>query len=242
MVRDPELGVTFFDDFIVCPGAVAAEVTMQNYQTFVDTGCAIADGSGAALLPAGSGPQVGVLLLVTDTDDDDQVFMGGNVGVIAAGQATYLKPWWFEARIAVDVITNTQCGAFCGLMEAGTAISDGVLDDAGVCADKDFIGFWRDEADGDKLSTVHSLNGGAVVEVATDAITLVALTWKKVGMYFDGTTVYFYADGVVLADSAVPGDTNFPDEQLMAPMFGMNNAEGAANTVYIDWWRLAAAL
>lgn len=242
MVRDPELGVTFFDDFIVCPGAIAAEVTMGPYQTYIDTGGVIATGDGASLLPAASGPQCGVLNLLMDNTDNDQIFMGGNVGIIAAGQATYTKPWWFEARIAVELITDTQCGLFCGLMEAGTAIADGVIVDAGTMADKDYIGFHRLEADGDKLDTIHNLSGGADVTVKADAVTLVALTWKKVGMYFDGTDVYFYADGVVLADKCDPADTNFPDEQLMAPMLGINNAESAVNQAYIDWWRLAAAL
>jgi hypothetical protein len=242
MVRDPELGVTFFDDFIVCPGAVAAEVTMQNYQTYIDAGGVIATGSGASLLPAGSGPQCGVLNFLMDNTDDDQIFMAGNVGIIAAGQTTYLKPWWFEARIAVELITNTQCGLFVGLMEPGVAITNGIIVDAATMADVDYIGFHRLEADGDMLDTVHNLNGGADVTVKADAVTLVALTWKKVGMYFDGTDVYFYADGVVLADKCDPADANFPDEQLMAPAFGINNAESAVNQAYIDWWRLAAAL
>jgi len=224
----------------MCLAGVAAGTRLasggHHYQTYIDTGCSIAVIADA---PGNLATSVkGGLALTTDATDNNQVALGSDVGWIAAG-TTYTKPWWFEARVMLASIADTQSGVFVGLAEPGNAVTDVPLLDAGTLADIDLLGFWRNEADGNAWATVHSLNGGAIVTLAAAVAVPVAASYNKLGMHFDGTTVYFYVDGVVHATSVLPAATNFPLDQLMGPCFGMNNAAAGAEVNSIDWWRMA---
>jgi hypothetical protein len=115
----------------------------------------------------------------------------------------------------------------------------GVIAAAGTLTDKDLVGFWRLEGDGDKLDLVHNTaGGGGISTLAADAVTLVADTWIKLGVYCDGTTVYFYANGVLVNSVALTA-TNFPDGEEMALYFAITMAASEAMTASIDWIKVA---
>lgn len=237
---NPELGKVLWDDFDLCLAGVAAGVALassgNHYQTYIDTGGSIdviADTPGNGTTHA-----KGVLELQTNTTDEDQIVLGTDVAWIAAG-TTYPKPWWFEARIALGSIADTKSGVFVGLQKAANAVSNIPLKDDATLAIRNLIGFWRNETDGDAWATVHSLDSGAIVTLAA-AAAVPDVNFHKLGMHFDGTTVYFYYDGVVLADSVLPAATNFPLDLLLGPCFGMNNSAAAAASNKIDWWRMAS--
>lgn len=151
------------------------------------------------------------------------------------------KKLWMEMRIAQDSHTDSEGTAFMGFAQQGL-LSTGALiaaDEVGM-ADVDYVGFQRIYADGDKLDTMYTTSGTVDDTVKADAVTVVATAWQKLGIYCDGTTVFFYADGVLLADSIVLSDSNFPTDEEMALYIGVmgsvNNEDVATN---VDWVRVA---
>jgi hypothetical protein len=240
IASNPGIGRVLWDDFHCNVAGVAAgtlwSTNDNTYQTFIDTGDSIAiatDVVGNLTTSVWGGAT-----LTTDTTDNDQCVIGTPVGWIAGGTTTYLKPWWFEARVKLGSIADTISGCFCGLQKGGNAVTDVPLLDAGTLAIRDLIGFWRDEDDGNAWATVHSLDSGAIVTLAA-AAAVPDVNYHKLGMMFDGTSVYFFYDGVLLDDSVLASATNFPDDKLMGPCFGINNATSTAATATIDWWKMA---
>jgi hypothetical protein len=152
----------------------------------------------------------------------------------------------FEARIRTSTIANTKHGIFVGLIEdvAPTAILP--IAAAGTLSDNNLVGFHRLEADGDKLDTVYKANGVTQVSVETDAFTLVADAWTKVGMWFNrlGTNVLeFLVNGVPLATTlAIPsgaGD-DFPNDVQLGWIVAVLNATATTpGQTDLDWVRVA---
>jgi hypothetical protein len=182
----------------------------------------------------------GAVVLATTTDNESVGIscLGGN-NAAAQFVLTSGKKAWFEARIKTVNITDAKYGLFCGFAEEGLLAEGGLLDDADALADKDYIGFVRIAADGDKLDTVHRKATGAAVVVKADAVTVAANTYIKVGFYCDGTTVTFYADGVALADTCALATATVPTAEEMAFYFILNAAHGDDCSATIDWVRIA---
>jgi hypothetical protein len=146
---------------------------------------------------------------------------------------------WFEVHLKTSTITDTKHGFFVGLIDSSALSATVPIAAAGTLADENFVGFHRLEGDGDKLDTVYKANGVTQVTVGTDAVTLVADTYKKVGMKFEpgvdpisGGTNYlsFYADNLRLADDKeIPsGDgTDFPNDVRLGFVFALLNATGS---------------
>jgi|TARA_Y100000310_G_scaffold147425_1_gene146708 hypothetical protein len=221
VLADPSIGYYWRDDFL------SNVTTGINYTEFDDAGCTI------AML---AGVEGGVLRLLTDTTDNDEINMalGDNVGTIMQPDA---GAFWFEAKIRTDTIANTKLPFFVGLLETAL-IGDGVIADAGTMVDKDYIGFRRIEADGDKLDTVmNTESGGGEVEIQADAVTLVADTWKTVGMYSDGTTITFYDDGTALGTTTTLATAGCPNDQYMTIAIACKNAAAGAQSLDMDYWR-----
>lgn len=231
----PGSGVRVYDDFSSVEGVVDGSTATKFRYTgglvgYMDTGA-----SFAQLASTEGG--VARLGLPTDDNLEGAVQAGGSAGSCFVMGQNNDNPLWFEARIRIQTIADSKAGVFLGLAEPGCPANSFMVDAGNDFADKDFIGFWRIEADGDKLDTVSSLAGGAIATVKADAVTLVAATFIKVGMKFDGTTVTFYANGTALADTIDVDDTNFPDDQYLMPILAAKKGEATA-TYYadIDWW------
>lgn len=235
-ILDPAVGCTYFNDFQTV-NALAAN----------QTATALADGvagftgatAGSTISVATDDPN-GALVLATTTDNE-------SVGISALGALNTAgmfvlasgKESWFEARIKTVNITDAKYGLFCGFAEEALLAEDGLLSDADALADKDYLGFVRIAADGDKLDTVHRKASGAAVVVKADAVTVEADTYIKVGFYCDGTTVTFYADGVALADTCALATATVPTGEEMAFYFILNAAHGDDCSATIDWVRIA---
>jgi hypothetical protein len=194
-------------------------------------------GSGIATLAT---IPTGVISLANATDNETTVLslLGGKN---QAGQLIFEagKKVWFETRVKVSTIADSKFGVFVGMAEEALAVTVGILAAAGTLTDKDLVGFWRVEGDGDKLDLVfNTAGGGGITTLAADAVTLAADTWVKLMIYCDGTTVFFYADGVLLSSVALTA-TNFPNGEEMALYFAMTMAATEAGTVGIDWVKYA---
>lgn len=231
-------GWTYWNDFVDDGYALA------NNQTVTRVGrgvyAATAATAGTTLTQLATAPY-GVLSLNATTDNEDVVLMALG-GANTAGQVVFTsgKKFWFEARIKAVNITDSKFGIFCGLAEEGLCATTAVIGADGALTDKDYVGFHRLEADGDKLDIVYNTAaaGDSPVSVLADAVTLVADTYVKVGIYCDGATVYFYADGSLLGSVALSA-AGFPDGEEMAFYFVLMAAHADDASAQIDWIRAA---
>lgn len=233
---DPTKGMVCFNDF---HGGYA----LANNQTSTYLGGGVQGFTGATagttIASLTTDPN-GVAVLSTTTDAESVgVSLLGSKNVAGQFVLTSGKKSWFEARIKVNSIADSLSDLFCGFAEEALLAEDGLIADAGALADKDYIGFVKVQADGDKLDTVHRKASGAAVTVKADAVTLVADTWIKVGFYCDGTTVTFYANGTALADTCALATATVPTGEEMAFYFILNSGDGGDATASIDWVRIA---
>jgi len=244
--NDFNAGFICADHFKAFHGSVSSNVGRYfgpdgGYVSYEDTSCSIAQLATE---------RDGVVRLATTTTDNVEVWLmpGSATSVAALLSDSTLYKTWFEARVRFNSITDDKFGFFVGLAEEGLAAAD-TISDAGALADKDFVGFFRDEADGDQLDTVHNKAGaGGVTTVKADAApsALVADTWVKLGLLYepehhDGARITYFVDGVALDDTidASTFAAGFPDGEELHALFGLKNATNELAQLDVDWWQLA---
>lgn len=150
---------------------------------------------------------------------------------------------WYELGMKTSTIADTKHGFLHGLIE-DTAFSATVpITAAGAIADKNMVGFRRDEADGDYLDTVYKADGVTAVTVKADASQIAADTYFKSGFVYDpfidsqiadvgmtGANRYaltYYVNGLPLPDrKQIPSalGTDFPNDVQLCWFFAMLNA------------------
>ncbi len=226
-------GIAFEDDFEGGPLVTAgAQAAYGRYHGFADTGGSTADAA----------EQFGALTFSSDNDNE-----GASIALqVACLQITKAAgDLWFEARFKVSTIADTHFGLFVGLIDAATLSATVPIAAAGTLADENLVGFWRLEGDGDKLDTYYKADGVTAVAVAADAVTLVAATYKRVGMRYshEQDKLFFYDDGDVLADTkTIPNatGTDFPADAILRPVFAVLNAASiAGGSATLDHWAFA---
>jgi hypothetical protein len=232
--------LTFGDTYAVASNLGRYASGGGCYRTYEDTGDSVAmvvDEVG------------GVVELLTDTTDNDEVWMQpGNLTTVLgkiSDTAGADKMMLFEARIKASHVTNTL-NWFVGMSEEGLAAAD-TVSDAGALADKDFIGFWVLEADGDALKFGYNKAGaGGVTTLATYGTALSADTYIKVGFAYDPSPhikpakrISFYVDNVeqtTYATDTLIAAATFPDAEELNMLVGVKNGSAAAKSVSLDWW------
>lgn len=242
---NPHKGMFFYDDFtdgiVIAANTVTAAASALG-TTGKWTGCTAAT-AGSTVSTLATNYQ-GAVVLASTTDNEDAIIAypkcGHTHGIF---KFTSGKKLWMEACVQVNSIANTIAQLFIGFAEEGLVATTTLLaiNEAGL-ADKDYVGFYRVYADGDKFDTVFNTAGGSTspVTVAADAATLAATTYTKIGMYSNGTTLYFYQAGVKLADSVLLAATDFPDGEEMAFYAAlMCGAAGSDATMTLDWVAIA---
>lgn len=183
------------------------------------------------------------IVVTSDGDNEGAVLsMAGAPIRITKGSGRKVA---FEGRVKSSTIADTKHGFFLGLYEPLVPTATSHIAAAGTMVDENFIGFHRLEGDGDKLDLVWKADG-QTQHSDTDAITLVADTYVKVGFYFDGESTikwYFNEDAlnastydVVAADLDA---ATFPDDINLALCFALINATASTpGSTTIDWLRL----
>ncbi len=255
--KDPSKGVHFFDDFknsailqeeaarTAWTGGIGHLVGDINWQGYVETAL-IVDFALQA-------DDEGVLMLDTDGTNDQGagITTGDNVqGVFRSPKVGETKKFWFEARLKVNTITNTDLSWFVGLMEPGKLSSGSPLGAAPTApVSSDHFGFFVAEADGDDVTIVYEEAGAGTAQSSTGVITLVADTYIRLGikLVLDGNSakIRFYADGVDLGDDVAvdvgstnanwPGNTNM--DAIITLTSGATGENG--DNLKIDWVRIA---
>lgn len=148
-----------------------------------------------------------------------------------------------EMRFKVSSIADSEGGVFFGLFEPIVPTATSHIADAATLVDANFIGFHRLEGDGDKLDLVWKANGVTQVST-TDAITLVADTFMKVGFLFDGKeTLKWFSDETPLAPastydlvSANLVASSFPSDINLTVCLAVKSGSGVISSAF-DWIR-----
>jgi hypothetical protein len=191
-IQEGELrGTVWQRDFDTLPKTPAT--TEGNFGEFAQYGAADAtitvatnQGSGWKLSGATQGDQVGFRSRSTPWIIDRT--NGGR--------------FWFEARVKKSTIADTNVAFFLGLMD-DTALASGVplASATALATAPNFVGFLapgnaRSTAGtgGAIASAVYQAGGVTPVTVKGDAVTFVADTWTKLGMYFEPAVDPFTAD------------------------------------------------
>lgn len=234
---DPTDGMVYFND---CNGNIA--LANNQTATLLDGGLMGFTGAtaGSTISQLTTDPNGAVVLSTTTDNESVGISALGGKNVAAMFVLTSGKEAWFEARIKTVNITDAKYGIFCGFAEEALLAEGGVLGDDDAMTDKDYIGFLRLAADGDKMDIVYNTagGGGAVTHLA-DAATIAADTYTKLGFYCDGTNITFYQNGAAIGTALALATAKVPDGEEMAFYFVLNAAHGDDCTATIDWVRIA---
>jgi len=230
-------GVILFDDFLNGPRVAAgAEASYAGYgggyRGFADTGGLVQDG----------GEWGGTLNLSSDGDNEGASFRTSVAPFqIARGQGKL----WFECRIKTSDISDTKHGIFVGLMADNALTATVPITAAGAIADVNIVGFHRLEGDGDQFDTIYKADGVTQVTVGSDAASVAADTYVKLGMIFDpkNNQLSFWRNGVKLANTytvVAAAGTDFPNDVRLGLVVAVLNATASSpGSAEIDWWRCA---
>lgn len=256
-LRDPGAGIHWFDDFqnsaVMKETANSTDFTSGVGHIYGDINWYCYIKSSKLVDCALQADDIGVLMLDTDgTDDDVNVITSGEnlIGTFRMPKVGETKNFWFEVRLKVNTITNTDLSWFVGMMQPGQAADGTPLGAAPTApASTDHVGFFVAEADGNDITIIYEEAGAGTAQSTTGLITPVADTYIRLGFrtVFKGKSseIRFYADGADLGDAVAvdisgtnanwPGDTNM--DIVIAMTSGATGANG--DNLKIDWVRCA---
>lgn len=245
------------DDFTNFGGiAPAASITLPSTTVPGPLGYGLyIDGTTTqgSILPINS-EDGGVARLLTGATDNHETWISaqGQVGVlggifaaISGSQAPRLTV--FEARVRMSSVADDVGAFFVGLGQAGSAVADQKVDNTGVLADRNFIGFNTVHRNGGAAGTNALLNtqyrrSGQAQQTVGSAVTITADTWYKLGFVYDpldSERVKFYINNIqqgATLDAAAVAATLFPSNGRLTFVAGVKNGSAAAASLDIDWW------
>ena len=247
----PELGFIWHDDFLSFADtyAVASNVgryagDMGGYRSYEDTGDSI------AASPSYAG---GVIEFLTDTTDNDEVWLQGGAATGVLGSVSN------TAGAVGNVLTGFECrfrtasvatgNLYVGMAEEGVAAADFITDGGAMITTKDLLGFYVLEG---ALTTLKFTSQKASQTAVTITMTaaLAADTWYKAGFLFDPeapTTkrLKVYLDAVENATGLTGTQLDaaaFPGGEEMHAIMGVKNSTTTAKNLLVDWIRFGQRL
>jgi hypothetical protein len=199
-------------------------------EAFADTSSVI------RVIPGAAGE--GALSLFTTADNEAAEVQFPSCPITSTGGAA----WALEARLKVSVLTDAKAGVFIGLLAGDVVLAGDTIVDGGTLADVGAIGFQLKEADGDKFDVVYDKAGQTQNEHDDDYATPVADTYLTLGLYYNGTTIQMYLDGVATGTAMSAVDiaaADFPAADVLVPTIAIKAAHADDYTVTLDWLRVA---
>jgi len=217
----------YLDHFLRFPTQTDA-TDVGDWFTNIDTGCSCG--------PLAS-QQGGVMRLACDaTGSDEEVAVTWRDSCQAVAMITTAgsnKKFWYESRVKLSATTSQS--VYVGLAEENCP-ADGLLSDGGTGMDKDFIGFRILEADPDTFDAVYNTASGTETAATESAQDVVAATWYNLGMYYDGTKLYYFVDGTCLNWAGVAASADqMPDGEYLAPLFAIKQHEAVAKNLDVHF-------
>ena len=221
------------------PAHISAQ-TIGNYASYIDT--------GVTLKQSASEPTGALEIAGNDADNDEgSIISGGGAGGMVALDATGAGRVAFECRFKKASIANNALGFFVGLSEEGSQAANALVDDTGVVADKDFIGFSLLGPDGPSLDFTWRTSG-QTVQVHADIADMVADTYMKMGFLYDPAhpadkrIKIFIDNGVeesVYVTQTQLEAATFPDDEELCLFLTTKQMAGTdAVLSQLDWWAL----
>lgn len=198
--------IKYINDFVTSP-LVAADSPLGWAVTLVE------GGSGESTITC---PDVvgGALLLTTDDAENDGITMqldGESFQLSSAAKFVYF-------RITFRINDATQSDFFVGLGVTDTTPLGGITD-----------AVYFEKQDGS--TSISCVTEKDSTETQTDDVGTVADgTDITLEFFFDGSSVYFYVDGVLKATHT----TNIPDDEALTPTVQFLAGAAAAKTMQID--------
>lgn len=243
-------GFYFFDDFQ--QGGAAESSTAFSWtggggssgpMRYLAHGTA---GSLIKQLNAEADDEVGVLTLDADADNDECYLTFDSTYGSAFGRISDTAgdnhPCLFEARVRFSNIASATAtvAKMIGLRSNVAAATLDIPDGGATIKVEEFVGFRALSGDGDGMDAVY-VDTAEVVNTEAAANTnlvIAADEWNKFGIFYDGTYVWYYVNGVKINTTGVlPAATDFPDAEPLKPYFGCRlDGTDAANHADIDWW------
>jgi len=154
---------------------------------------------------------------------------GANEGTAFYGtkhiQLTANKRFFMETRFLTNVVADST-------IQFGLTSVTGTTnpEDLWTTTATDLVAFGTLTASGAVTKMLCDLsNSGSTAETGT--ISLVDSTWHTLAIYFDGTYVYGYVDGLLSQTWAQAAATTIPVGVILAPFLGFLNGSAGATTV-----------
>lgn len=240
-------GIYFHDDFRHAGAAESSTAFAwgQGYLGFGTAGVTMKSKTAVA------GSLYGILEMDVDADDEEAYLSFDSTYTGAFGEisdaAGHERKLWFEARVRFDNVASgaAALGKAIGLAVPGANVTGFFAADAAALASGAFVGFRALAADGDGLDAVYKLSTTeTVVKEAASGLsgqTLVADTFVKAGIYFDGKETFWFINGQLVNPNAgvAPAATSFPDASALVPILGIRQHGTGDMEADIDWWRFA---
>ena len=234
--------VYLFDDFIQHRIHANAQAS-GGYYTYQDTGVLISSLTG----PADLDDAIGVFRISGNDADNDEGHIQFTSEVFNCDNATgNTAKILFETRIKKSTVADNGVAFFAGLIN-GPVAADHLIDDTGVLGDFAAIGFRLLQDNGEELDTVYKAAGQTQAEVQANCATIVANTWVNLGFAYrpaadDNNKITFYVNGAPQTTKVTKTNMDaatFPEGEELHFLAGIKNSSGAANTLDIDWVRIA---
>jgi len=227
-IEDPGKGTHFFDDFETWTDGGSPWKTTKTTSTIVR----LADETGGVIQHNNS---------ITN-DSGAVMVLGDDVGASYVITKDNGKKLWFECRLKVSSLATNAGNVFVGLCEESlaTATTDIIAIGDTIVA-VDHVGFAILAADPSGVDVVHGINGTASTQLIDNFDTVVADTYMKLGLYFDGkNTISFYLNGLKSATTVLANATNFPTgEELALYIVSTVGSGSIAYKAEFDWARVA---
>jgi len=181
---------------------------------------------------------IGEMVLFTSADNEEAAVQWNCPIVVSGGNS-----WALEACVKVENITNAMATCVLGLMfRTAEQAGDVVADNGAALTDGDFVGFVRFAADGDIWDFIYD-EGGQTTNVHDDDYhTAEADTYVTLGMYFNGTTIQGYINGVATGTAISADDiaaADFPTAAVVVPTLAVKGDNAADFDFTVDWIRVA---
>jgi hypothetical protein len=182
---------------------------------------------------------VGALQLLGSADNDAVEIQYAAPITASAG-----KKWAMECRLKTNTVTADDIGFFFGLLTGQELTGDLIADNGAALIDSNALGFQSFHADSTGVDAVYVAVGETPIIHDADVKTLTINEYTTLGMYFDGTDIQIYVDGVntadpILAADIVAGGDDFPQGAVMVPTLCTKNGAAEDDVVIYDWARFA---
>ena len=226
-VLDPTKWSMYFEDFV---GPLFNTASIAS-TTVTENGLLVTASTNATITTTtDAGGLDGCLSIVTTAADNESgLIQTSSPGWVLTSGKKFLMETKFELTTTAGTIEQAEL--FIGLATNQTG-ADFFATDGTARTFDDGIGWYSPDADTD----IDLICGEAdVFDNVTVKATYVTATWYTMSMYYDGTDIYTWVNGVdsgCLTPSAIP-------VSVVGPTFYMKTGEAKANTLLVDYLMVA---